>query len=263
MSALRLWLAMTALAALLGCGARGENDRETVWQVSVIPALMEGDYEGSAACGELRAHGDFGIGTFDALDGEMIVEGGIVYRAAADGSVSRVEDSRTTPFAAVTFFEADCVATPAGTLDLAALERTLDAMPGAKNTPCAVMVFGHFRRVQIRSVPRQEKPYPRLADAVKRQSVSELRDVVGGLVGFRMPAWARGVNVPGLHLHFLNGDYTRGGHVLSFEADACSVTVDFCRGLEVRVPDTPGFRRVNLAPPQDAELDRVEKPAGE
>ena len=257
-----IWLRLLAIAVLLAAPGCGSRDRGTVWQVSSISALMAGDYEGSTTCAELLKHGDFGLGTFDALDGEMIVEHGIVYRAAADGSVSRVDPSRKTPFATVTFFnKVDCVTTPAGGLDLAALERMLDNMTAAKNTPCAVMVSGHFVRMQVRSVPRQEKPYPPLAEAVKRQTVSELDDAVGTIVGFRMPAWAQGVNVPGLHLHFISADGTRGGHVLSFKADAASVLVDLCREVVVRVPATEGFRRLNLTPPKDAELDRVENPA--
>jgi acetolactate decarboxylase len=92
--------------------------------------------------------------------------------------------------------------------------------------------------------------------------VTELTDVDGVLVGFRIPAWAGSVNLAGLHLHFLTADRTRGGHVLSFEVAPAAVALDFCRSVDVQVPDTAGFRRVNLTPPNNAELDRVEKPAG-
>ncbi len=256
---LRLPILAAALIVLtLGCGGREPG---TVWQVSAISALMAGDYEGSVTCGELRKHGDFGLGTFDALDGEMVVEGGVVYRAGPEGVVTRVEDSTKTPFAAVTFFESDCSVTPAGKLDIPALESVLARMSSAKNVPCAVKVAGRFARVQIRTVPRQTEPYPRLAEAVKRQSVVDLKDIDGVLVAFRMPAWADGVNVPGLHLHFISADRTRGGHVLAFEAVEPTVDVDFCRTLVVNVPGTGGFRRVDLAPPSNADLDRVERPA--
>ena len=36
--------------------------------------------------GELKQHGDTGIGTFEGLNGEMIVLDGTVYQAVADGS---------------------------------------------------------------------------------------------------------------------------------------------------------------------------------
>ena len=62
-------------------------DRETLYQVSTIDALMQGAYEGVQPVSEIRKHGDFGIGTFDALDGEMIVLDGTVYQAKADGKI--------------------------------------------------------------------------------------------------------------------------------------------------------------------------------
>lgn len=43
--------------------------------------------------------GDIGIGTFDKLNGELIMLDGVVYRAAGDGSVEVVSDEETVPFA--------------------------------------------------------------------------------------------------------------------------------------------------------------------
>ena len=65
-----------------------------------------------------------------------------------------------------------------------------------------------------RSVPRQEPPYRPLAEVVEGQQVFELTKVEGTLVGFRFPAVASGLEVPGYHLHAITADRTRGGHVL-------------------------------------------------
>ena len=67
--------------------ARATDDREVLYQVSTIDALMQGVFDGVQPVGEIRKHGDFGIGTFDALDGEMIVLDGVVYQAKADGQI--------------------------------------------------------------------------------------------------------------------------------------------------------------------------------
>ncbi|MCA1738575.1 MAG: acetolactate decarboxylase, partial [Actinobacteria bacterium] len=34
--------------------------------------MLDGNYDGELTFAELGARGDFGLGTFDALDGEMI-----------------------------------------------------------------------------------------------------------------------------------------------------------------------------------------------
>ena len=45
----------------------------TLFQVSTSAALVEGLYQGSVRVSRLLRHGDFGVGTFVDLDGEMVV----------------------------------------------------------------------------------------------------------------------------------------------------------------------------------------------
>ncbi len=81
--------------------------KDILFQVSTIDALLEGIYDGDITCRELKSHGDFGIGTFNGLDGEMIELGGNIYQCRADGVAYPADDSTKVPFAAVTFFEPD------------------------------------------------------------------------------------------------------------------------------------------------------------
>ena len=85
-----------------------EIDQEVIYQVSTIDALLQGSCEGTMTFGEVKKHGDFGIATFDSLDGEMIALGGDFYQIKADGQVVAVTDDMTTPFGSVTFFSQDC-----------------------------------------------------------------------------------------------------------------------------------------------------------
>ncbi len=66
-----------ALAEYLGV------DHHTLYQVSTAGALVEGVYQGAVTVGMVREHGDFGLGTFEDLDGEMIVLDGHVYRVSS------------------------------------------------------------------------------------------------------------------------------------------------------------------------------------
>ena len=84
------------------------NNRSGVlYQVSLLQGLTYGDYDGSVTLGEVKRHGDTGIGTFDRLNGELILLDGQVYRAAGDGTVEVVPDEETIPFSNVTFMDAD------------------------------------------------------------------------------------------------------------------------------------------------------------
>jgi len=229
-------------------------------QVGVIDALLAGGYQGSMTVGQLRSLGSLGLGTFDALDGEMVVLDGVVHQVLASGQVARPADSVTTPFAQVTRLAAPVrVALPAG-LDLKAAEARLDAALGDVNCFAAVRVDARFASLTARSVPRQAEPYRPLAEVAKEQSVFPFANVEGTLVGLRGPAFVRGLGVPGWHWHFLTKDRTRGGHVLAFALDssaAASASLQTMRRLELVLPQH-GLSGLDLARDRSKELHAVE-----
>ena len=60
-------------------------DREVLVQTSTIDALLDGVYDGELTYAELSRYGDFGIGTFEGLDGEMIAFDGAIWQVKSDG----------------------------------------------------------------------------------------------------------------------------------------------------------------------------------
>jgi len=238
-----------------GCG----QQRETLFQTSTIPALMAGVYDGRMTCAELKTHGDTGLGTFNALDGEMVMLEGTVYQVRGDGTAHPAPDDARTPFAAVTFFEADRTDRADAPMKLDDLTKHIDGMLPSRNLPFAVRVRGRFRYVRTRSVPRQRRPYPPLLEVVKNQPVFEFRKVSGTLVGFRMPEYVEGVNVPGYHLHFLTADRTAGGHVLDLVTDKVTIEIDSCRSIFIELPRTRDFDDSDLTGGTRGELEKVEK----
>ena len=47
-----------------------------MFQVSTATALVEGIYQGAVRVATLRKHGDLGLGTFEGLDGEIVIVDG-------------------------------------------------------------------------------------------------------------------------------------------------------------------------------------------
>ncbi|MEN3037440.1 MAG: acetolactate decarboxylase, partial [Candidatus Methanosuratincola petrocarbonis] len=150
------------------CSPAGSGD--VLFQVSTISALMDGAFDGSMAFGDLKMHGDFGLGTFDALDGEMVGLDGRFYQVRADGSVHEVNDSMLTPFADVTFFDADD-AVALSSSNMTEVERDLEELLPMRNIFYAIRIDGTFSHVRARSVPAQTKPYQNLTIAVTNQSI--------------------------------------------------------------------------------------------
>lgn len=249
--------ALVLFATLAGCA--GQPERDTLYQISTITALMEGAYDGTVSVGELRQHGDFGLGTFDRLDGEMVMLDGRVYQARSDGSVCLAPDTLTMPFAAVTRFEPATTLNLDGPLDLNQITERLDRTLPTVNLIYAIRVTGEFEYVKVRSVPAQAKPYPRLSEVTKVQSTFEYRKVRGTLVILRCPAYVAGLNVPGYHVHFLSDDRTCGGHVLECRLSRGQAAIDSVHGLRLVLPHDGEFATVDLRRGSPQELQGIEQ----
>ncbi len=254
---MRTLIAPIATALMIAGCSPGPADRETLYQTSTIAALMAGAYDGRTTCGQLAARGDFGLGTFNALDGEMVVLDGVVYQARVDGQVSRAGDAVRTPFAVVTFFDADATLTVVGPIAQPQLRSQVDSLLARPNLPYAVRIDGLFKRVTVRSVPRQDRPYPGLAEVIKDQAVFELHDVRGTVIGFALPQALGSLNVVGHHWHFLTADRGAGGHVLDLVADKVTISIDDCDSLYVAFDAAGEFTRADLTPPDPDVLHRI------
>ena len=249
------------LAPLLLCLTTwaGDVDRHTLFQYSTIPALLAGLYDGEWSCGEIRQHGDLGLGTFDALDGEMVVLDGHVYRSTSTGKAVPASDTEKTPFACVTFFEPDLVISNLTTGGLQNLIATLDRHLPSPNVFYALRLDGDFGYVKTRSVPRQTKPYRLLTEIVKTQPTFEWQSVRGTLLGFRCPAFASELNVAGWHMHFLTADHTGGGHVLDVRLTNQTAALDITSAFHVTLSTNAAFLKLKLAGDSSDAVRKVEK----
>jgi acetolactate decarboxylase len=236
-----------------------EHPHHTLFQTSTIDALLNSNYEGDVSFAELEAYGDFGLGTFDALDGEMIGLDSAFYQVKADGRAYEVDKRMKTPFAVVTFFEPREMRRLAAPTNYASLRAHLDEIVAADAATChAIRADGHFRYVKTRSVPRQHKPYPPLVEAVKHQPTFELHEVRGSLVGFRFPEYVGGLNVSGYHFHFITEDRGAGGHLLECEMTRGELRVDHESDLNLKLPAGVVEAMPHLASSKQDELKRIE-----
>jgi acetolactate decarboxylase len=254
---LALLVAGTVLSS--GCTPAIRTDRDTLFQESTISALMKGVYDGGISVGELRPYGDFGLGTFQSLDGEMIELDAKFYRARLDGTMVIVADDTKTPFAVTTFFDNNLVVKPDRQMDLNQMQSYIDGQLASENFFYAVKVEGKFSYMKTRSVPAQQKPYPPLTEAVKNQQVTEFHDIEGTMIGFRCPPYVDGINVPGYHFHFIDKDRKMGGHVLDLQTSAVTVSIDHTPNFVMELPGTEGFYKVNLGAGAPEGLKQVEQ----
>lgn len=239
-------------------GLHAGHERHVLFQASTIGALLDGAYDGDVSFAELAEHGDLGLGTLNGLDGEMIALDGRFYRADIDGRINEIDPEARTPFAVVVPFEAGIeieLESPLSQRELLdVLDRRLPADAGA----CALRVDGSFALVRARSVPRQRRPYRPLVEVVDDQHVFELRDVEGTIVGFRFPDHGGGIEASGYHLHFIDNERGRGGHVLDCRIASARARLDPSNELRVELPPGVDLSAPHLDSSLSETLRRVE-----
>jgi len=185
-----------------------------------------GNFDGETTIESLKRQGDFGLGTFNALDGEMIVLDGNVYQARDDGHVYLSENVSQTPFAVVTFFNSKKTVRIKETLGCNDLHTALDSIFPDLDMPYAIKISGDYASLKLRAPPRQTRPYKTLSEALVDQAIFELGGVTGTMVGFRLPGYMAGLNAPGYHFHFISDNRLQGGHVLDCVSSDVTVMAD-------------------------------------
>jgi acetolactate decarboxylase len=231
---------------------------QTLYLCSPINALVEGIYEEKIPLREIKKHGDFGLGTFDNLDGEMMILDGLTYQMSADGSVNLVDDDILTPFAGVTFYQAiseDALESP---LNHAEFIKWLENLLPSKNIFYAIRIDGEFDYIKTRSVPKTEN-YKPLVEVAENQPVFEFHAISGTLAGFYTPSYMSSISVPGIHLHFLSSDRRHGGHLMQCNPRRIKAGVQFLTSLELSLPISLDYLTCDFNRDIATDLEKAEK----
>lgn len=233
-------------------------NRNRVYLCAPVNALVEGIYEEKIPFSQIREHGDFGLGTFDDLDGEMVMLDGEIYQITGAGQVNRVPDHAKTPFACVTFYHPLSLERLDEGMSHADFQAWLTRLFPSLNIFYAIRIDGCFSHLKVRSVPKQENYRP-LVEVAQEQSVFTFTDIEGTLAGFYTPGFLGAVSVAGLHLHFLSSDRRVGGHLLECRPSKVEVGVQMLQTLELALPMSLDFLTWDFCRDTEADLNKVEK----
>ena len=233
-------------------------DRNRIYLCTPVNALVEGIYKEDIPLAEIKKHGDFGLGTFNDLDGEMVMLDGQVYQISSEGRVTVVDDSALTPFACVTFYEPLSHDEIDHEMNYDAFLEWLYGLFPSPNLFYAIRIHGAFAHVKARSVPKQDSYRP-LVEVAKEQATFDFYDVEGTLAGFFTPSFMSSLSVPGLHLHFLSADLQQGGHLLECVPRKARVGVQMISTLELSLPISLDYLTWDFTRDISQDLDKAEK----
>jgi acetolactate decarboxylase len=241
---------------LLALSCSQPKEEQTVVQISTFNALLQGNYDGTSTIGEISKFGDFGIGAYHTLDGEMVVLDGVFYQIKSDGKIYKPVDSEKSPFATMTFFSPERVFKFSGE-SFSTIKSKTDSLMPSPNFFYAIKLRGNFNYIKTRSVPAQKKPYPTLATVTATQPEFEAKSIAGTLVGFYCPPFVTGINVAGYHLHFISDKKDFGGHVLEFDLKDGTLFLDQINNLRLMLPAEGSFLGTKLDKDMSGDMKKV------
>lgn len=236
------------------------SQTSTLYQVSLLHALMAADFEPSCTVADILAHGDTGIGTFEGLGGELILIDGTAFNGAPDGIAHPLTPETKVCFAECTHLPVhQTPKTITGIASFAALKTKLDqAFSISSNRFYVMRAHASVHFVQWRSVGKWEKPYPTLVHAASKQAVFERSDWECDFVGFRYPDYMAALNLPGWHIHVIGADRSAGGHLLELTADSFEVQVSSIDHFELQLPAGETFNELDTMNVSQKQLQQVE-----
>jgi acetolactate decarboxylase len=236
------------------------NEPGEVYQTATMGALLDGVYDGDVAIRELLSHGDFGLGTFNGLDGELLVLDSACYQLRSDGSATRTTLDERVPFAVMTRFRPQQTIEVTEAHNRSAITAVVDACVDSANLMVAVRVRGVFETMRTRTVSEQHEPYPPFTEATRDQHEVTLTDIEGTLAGFRMPQWLQGISVAGYHAHFLDSEHRHGGHALDYRLLRGTIDLAVYSEFHLSLPQTPQFEQADLT--DDAADEEIRQTEG-
>ena len=220
-------------------------------------ALVQGILREDKTLLQVLEHGNFGLGTFNDLDGEMVLVDGVFYQLRSDGSALIPNLDMGTPYACVTHFNPvkSFAAPKNGTYS--DLQKVIAESMLSNNLIYAIRVEGTFKKIRARSVPKQDAYRP-LVDVADDQKEFNYEHISGQLVGFWTPDFMHSISVPGFHLHFLSADKAHGGHLLGLTIEDAKIWMQPLDQMSLDLPHTIEYLHANLDQDNSADLNKAE-----
>lgn len=227
--------------------AKKIKKNDTFFQYSNWRAFVNRVFDGDLTVKQMVERGDIGLGSYDFLDGEMIMVDSVPYRIREDGEVTVAKDDDQLVYVNATHFEADVSQTFKSVGNYEEFRGRLNSQLGSKNYFYAFRVNATFSNIKLGGLNKQKKPFDKGLDVlIPNRPVFESEKVKGTMIGFFCPDFIGDINVAGYHFHFISDDRKLGGHVMEFEsATDISVEIDRMRSYQFLLPATEEYSKVD------------------
>jgi acetolactate decarboxylase len=228
--------------------AKIESKPDTYFHYSIWHAFVNKVFDADLKVSTLKANGDIGLGSFDFLDGEMVMLDGIPYRIREDGEITVGADDDEIVYANAAFFDQDGSFNIQKGVNYDQLRAAINPNIPSLNLFYAFKIHGTFKTLKLGGLNKQEKPFDDGLDVlIPNRPVFEGENITGTMIGFFCPEFIGDINAAGYHFHFISDDLKMGGHVMEFaSAEPLEVQFDEMNNYHFYLPDNEDYRNVSL-----------------
>ena len=231
----------------------------TIFHFSIADALLSNFFEGNTTVNEILKFGDFGIGTMNSLDGEMIILDGKPYTIRADGKAYEIDDLERSPISVVTHFKKDYTLNISASIKYPQLIEKINSLLPTQNIFYSIKIIGEFKYIATRSIAKQTKPFKPIEDLINEAVKFNYTNITGTIIGFKSPPFVERIGVPGYHFHFIDTERKVGGHLLDFEMTTGRIEYAIARDFHVKLEDTEVYDNLDLSESKNDLLQKIEK----
>lgn len=202
------------------------------YQYSTFNLMVESQYDGEKPIIELKPR-ECGIGTFHALEGELVINQGKFYHCT-EGKACLAKDDEKISWGVLHDFQS-----PHNykvEIDFDSIEEFLTHNTlFTQNDFISISISGLFKTLKITSTPKQEKPYPTIEQVIAQSQSYYHTMIAGTAIGYFVPMALSTVQKMGLHLHFISEDESIGGHVLDFYTESSDLKIEKIKDILLEI----------------------------
>ena len=238
-------------AAFAGCSAAQDNGK-LLFISGTYGALSRGNYDGDITVADLKRHGDFALGSFSGIDGEMLELNGTYYQIGAQGKLAVANDAWTVPNATVTFFKPEKTISLSKAGSYQEMQANINSQLPTPNIFYAIKITGKFDWIKARTLTKLNKPYPTTpySTITQNEPTFEFKNVDSTLLIVVAPSYAGELAYPGYHAHFINSDGKYGGHVIDCSIISGQAEVASLPNFTVNLPQSAVFYQADFSKPK-------------
>ena len=213
--------------------------------MGTFAAALSGAVNGDVSYRQVMQKGDFGLGTFNGITGELVAYDGRFYQISEQGKTVKVDPGWLTPYVQVIFFHPQIEKMIISATDYDSLKKELSMLLFNRSIPYAIHISGTFDRLKMRG------RCPRKSGMKAQQEPVYVREALeGDLVGYYFLEHLLSLTTPGYHLHFLSADKENSGHLmdLSFTSPV-TVELQSIQDIDFHIPNSEDYISANIPAP--------------